>query len=64
LLLTAACRIGVRMIHRFDRRGNVVPDRRRYVFHPEYESGMLLRAPRRVSPAKAAYRLARRARRG
>jgi hypothetical protein len=52
------------MIHRFDRRGNVVPDRRRYVFHPEYESGMLLRAPRRVSPAKAAYRLARRARRG
>lgn len=50
--------------NRFNRRGQVVPDRRRYYdWGDDYEPGFPLRPSRSISPAKRDYRAARTARR-
>lgn len=50
--------------NRFNRRGDVVPDRRAYYdWADDYEPGYPLRPPAKISPAKADYRTVRRQRR-
>lgn len=52
-------------MNRFNRRGDVVTDKRRYIDYPgnTYDEGMPLRPPRRSSPARLRFKAARLARR-